>query len=38
VKKTEKYLFGFFSLAAIVLGVVSFVRWRNLLKYGMTFE
>jgi len=38
VKKTEKYLFGFFSLTAIVLGVVSFVRWRNLLKHGITFE
>jgi hypothetical protein len=38
MKKTEKYIFGFFSLAAIVLGVVSFVRWRNMIKHGITFE
>jgi hypothetical protein len=38
VKNTEKYLFGFFSLAAIVLGVVSFVRWRKIIKEGITVQ
>lgn len=38
MKGTEAWLFGFFGLAAIALGIVSYVRWRTIIREGVTIE